>query len=92
MKRVSFLSGFLLAILLCSCSAWTFHYYGLDGMDYSKGSLLGASVTEDLPFSVCTPTQVDKSPCIIMLAKDFYAMKQEYQDTVMRLRECEKKN
>lgn len=74
-----------------SCSALSFHYYGLSGASYDNGVLLGPTEKDDLPFSKCAPTTSVKNPCVVLFVADFYALKQEYEDTKQKLVECEKK-
>lgn len=84
-----FLSGFLLCALMVGCSAFAFKYYGLDGVTYENGKLLGPKPQDDLPFSQCAPTAADKHPCVVMFAKDFFAFKQDYLDLQDQLNECQ---
>ncbi len=72
--------------LLVSCAGFSYHYYGLDQVSYDHGVLLGPTPHDDIPFSKCSPRE-----CVVMFAKDFFAFKQDYQDSKNKLIECEKK-
>jgi hypothetical protein len=91
-KKRSFVVGFFSAIFLMSCAGMTVKYYGMAGVIYEHGKLLGPKDKDDLPFSKCAPTATSKNPCVVMFATDFHKLKQDYQDTKMRLIECEKSN
>ena len=84
--------SFTLGILVClaACSAAGFKYYGLDGVDYRSGTLLGPKPKDDLPFYRCEPDASKKHKCVIMFTADFFALKQDYEDVKMRLKACEK--
>lgn len=86
-----FLAGSLFSLLLLSCGGASFHYYGLRGVQYEQGTLLGPKEGDDIPFSRCQPTEQVRNPCIVMFAVDFYALKQDYQDTKSKLKACEAK-
>lgn len=86
----SFLLGFLSALLLASCAGAGFKYYGIKDVIFEHGTLLGPTEKEDLPFSKCEPNAESKFPCIVMFAKEFFAMKQDYEDVKQKLKECQK--
>lgn len=85
----AFLAGFLLCLLAVGCAAFKFKYYGLEGVSYRDGKLLGPKPEQDLPFSQCEPTAQTKNPCVVMFAKEFFAMKSDYEDTKAKLDRCE---
>jgi len=84
--------AFLFCVLLLGCAGFTYHYYGLSGVSYENGVLLGPKESDDIPFKMCEPNNQSKSPCVVMFAKEFFAFKQDYLDLQMKLKECEKKN
>lgn len=88
--RRDFIVGFFAAIALVSCAGAGYRYYGLAEVDYNKGTLLGPKEKYDLPFSKCAPSATSKNPCVVMFATDFFTLKKDYEDTKMRLKECEK--
>ena len=71
-----------------SCSSFPYKHYGLDAASY-EGSLSGPEPKDDLPLSVCTPTEQEQGKCMVMLREEFYRMKQEYEDMQKRLKACE---
>lgn len=89
MIRGSFVTGFIIAILCMGCAGFSYKYYGMNGMDYSKGKLLGPDEKQDLDFYVCAPSPAVKNPCVIMKATEFFKMKQEHEDMRERLKTCE---
>ncbi len=72
-------------LFLNACSTHNYHYYGMEGMDYSKGKMLGPTEADDLPFSACEPSEEDRFVCILMFSKEFFDMKE-------RLEACELEN
>lgn len=81
--------GIVLGVLLVGCiSAIQYKYYGLDAVSYD-GMLLGKTSADDIPFSECKPDEVTKGKCVVLKAPEFFAMKQDYETTVQRLKECE---
>jgi hypothetical protein len=88
--RHAFLLGVLFSSLLMACAGAGFKYYGLHGVAYDRGTLSGPFKSDDLPFSKCDQSDQSKFPCVVMFAKDFYALKQDYEDTKQKLRECER--
>lgn len=85
----AFIAGVVLATLFVGCAGFAFHYYGLEGATYKDGKLLGAKPEDDLPFTRCEPTTADLHPCVVMLVKEFYAFKADYEDTKTKLKACE---
>ena len=89
-SRRTFWLGVLWGVSLAGCASFTsVRYYGLDGMDYSKGTLLGPTPMEDIPFVKCSPTDVDKSPCVILTASEFFRLRRELEETKAKLQRCE---
>jgi hypothetical protein len=72
-----------------SCASFAFKYYGLAGIRYEDGTLLGPKPENDLPFSSCAPTSQVKNPCVVMFAAEFFKMKTDYEDTKQRLKDLE---
>lgn len=87
-----FVIGFIACLVLMGCSGFSYHYYGLDQVDYQQGFMRGPKPKDDLPFSVCAPDASNKFKCVVLLAKDFFAFKQDYEDVKLQLQECQKKN
>jgi hypothetical protein len=89
LKR-NWLAGFISGSLLLGCAgaAFNYRYFGLQGVTYTQGVLLGPKESQDIPFSACEPGLASRSTCVVMLAKDFFALKQDYEDTQQRLKEC----
>lgn len=88
----SFYKGVLFGmLLLIGCAGFTYRYYGLKGVVYDHGTLLGPSDKDDLPFSKCAPNALSSFPCVVMFTKDFFAFKTDYEDSKQKLKECEKK-
>lgn len=82
--------GVLSGCLLMGCASFAYRYYGLEGVRYEEGKLLGPVPKEDLPFSSCAPNVESKHPCVLMFAKEFYAFKLDYEDTKQDLETCER--
>lgn len=81
--------GLLLGICLVGCAGFSYRYYGISDVDYSRGYLLGNNSSADLPFNMCAPSEQIKHPCIVLKADEFFKMKQDLEDTKQRLKECE---
>lgn len=79
----------MIAVLCMGCAGFSYKYYGMSDMDYSKGKLLGPDEKSDLEFYVCQPTPSIKNPCVIMKATEFFKMKQEHEDLKEKLKACE---
>lgn len=60
-------------------------------VNYSQGLLLGPKASDDLPFSKCQPSAAIQNPCVVMFSKDFFALKQDYEDIKAKLVACEGK-
>lgn len=90
MVKRSFLFGFLSCLFLLGCAGFSYRYYGLSGVSYESGILLGPKPKDDIPFSACAPNPENKNPCVVMFAKEFFALKLDYEDTKQKLKECQK--
>jgi hypothetical protein len=86
-----FYLGFIVCLFLVGCVGFTYHFYGLSEVIYDRGMLLGPNSKDDVPFSKCAPSADSRHPCVVMFTKDFFAFKQDYEDTQMRLKACEGK-
>lgn len=94
MVKHGFKLGVLAGVLLCACTSVSWHYYGMNGVDYSHGMLLGPGPKDDLPFSRCSPGNGRdgfQHKCVVMFVDEFFRFKTEYEDLKTRLSECEKK-
>lgn len=85
-----FFGGALFSLMVCSCAGFAYHYYGMDGVSYKDGVLLGPNPKDDIPFTRCEPSSNDKHPCVVMFAKEFFALKLDYMDTQTKLSDCQK--
>lgn len=85
------LVGLSLGFLIAGCAGATFayKYYGIDGVRYDQGKLLGPKPENDIPFDRCQPTSQVKTPCIVMFTGEFLKLKQDYMDTQNKLQSCE---
>jgi len=90
MVSKEFLIGFVACLLLIACAGAGFKYYGMKDVVFDHGMLLGPAEKEDLSFSKCAPNAQSKFPCVVMFATEFFAMKQDYEDTKQKLKECQK--
>lgn len=84
--------GLLLGMALLGCAGFSYRYYGLGDVDYTKGTLLGDKPENDLPFATCEPSVSSKHPCVVLKADEFFRFKQDYQDTQNKLKECESRD
>jgi hypothetical protein len=87
-----FIAGFITCLLLVSCAGagFSYRYYGLSEAVYDNGVLLGPTEKDDIPFSRCSPRDAIKHPCVVMLTSDFYAFKQDYEDSETKLIDCQR--
>jgi len=90
MVSKEFLTGALVSLILMACAGAGFKYYGMQGVSFENGTLLGPTSVDDLPFSRCMPNNLSKNPCIVMFASEFFALKQDYEDVKQKLKDCEK--
>lgn len=89
----TFAAGMLLGCVLAGCAGFAYRNYGLEGVRYEEGKLLGDEPKDDLPFSDCAPTQHDPHPCVVMFKRGvsgYDALKLEFDDRQNRLESCEK--
>lgn len=87
---MKFIYGIVLGFLLAGCVGATFawQYYSLSIASYD-GKLLAVEPANDKDFTICAPDSNVKGKCILMLAADFYALKQDYLDVQNKLIACE---
>ena len=94
MKARSFLLGFgscLLMILGCATAGISYRYYGISGVSFDQGKLLGPSEIDDIPLSKCAPSGESKTPCVVMFSDEFLAFKKDYLDLKQQLIDCQKR-
>lgn len=84
------LFGIVLGVLLMGCAGFGYRYYGLEGVRYSDGKLLGEEEKDDLPFEYCQPTAGNARPCVVMFTDEFFRLKQDLLDTRSKLKDCQK--
>jgi hypothetical protein len=89
-NRSHVIGGFLSGLLLASCVGAVFKYYGMKDVVFDHGKLQGPTEAEDLPFSKCAPNAETNFPCVVMFSKEFFALKQDYEDTKQKLKDCQK--
>jgi len=85
----AFLAGWWVCLILVGCAGFTFRYYGLEGVRYEDGKLLGAEPKDDLPFSACAPDGRVKQKCVVMFVSEFFKLKTDYEDTKEQLKQCQ---
>lgn len=83
-----FAFGILMGFLFMGCAGFGYHYYGLKAESY-EGTLLGPKPKNDIPFASCSPTPQKQSPCVVVLADEFFRMKQDFLETKQLLKECQ---
>ena len=86
----TFSVGLLAGILLCGCAGFAFKYYGMEGMRFEEGKLLGPEPKYDRPFSDCEPTDAVKHPCTVMFTSEVKAWKTDYEDCKTQLSDCQR--
>lgn len=84
----NFTLGILVGVLLVGCAGFSYKYYGLSADSY-EGKLLGPKPEDDLPFAECKPTDADKSPCVVVKAKVWFALKTDYEQMEEALKACQ---
>lgn len=77
MGRVVIAFIFGVAISSCVASTFPYKYYVLDAESYS-GSLKGPSQDQDVLMKMCSPTEQDKAPCLVMFTSAFMRLKESY--------------
>ena len=85
-----FTAGIAAGVLLCGCAGFAFKYYGLDGVTYENGKLLGPEPKFDRPFSDCSPSGSIKHPCVVMFTPEFKAFKSDYENCKTELSDCQR--
>lgn len=91
LRSRDFIRGLTLGLLIvagCGTIPFTYRYYGLNAKSY-EGMLLGPMQPDDLPFSICTPSAESRSPCVVLKAEEFYALKLDYLQTKQDLITCQ---
>lgn len=85
----AFVAGLFCGLLLLGCAGFSYKHYGLAASTY-EGTLLAPEEKDDIPLKVCAPDENASGKCIVMIAGEFYRMKQDYLETQKRLIDCEK--
>lgn len=80
----------VLGMLLTGCAGFSYTYYGLKDVDYTRGTLLAKDPNDDLAFSKCAPNASSKHPCIVMFAPEYFKMETDLKDTRQKLKDCQK--
>jgi hypothetical protein len=83
-----------IAIGLAGCATtFPYRYYGMEMPEaaYETGKLLGEKPKDDIPFSVCRPTDEDKGPCVVFLRAELEKLQRERVELIERLKACEAK-
>ena len=73
-------TGFLSGLLLSACLAsnlFPFKYYALDANSYD-GKLIGPTSDQDLLLKLCSPTDNNKAPCMVLFTSEFLRLKEAY--------------
>lgn len=85
-------AAILFALAMVGCAGFSYRYYGLQGVRYDEGKLLGPKEdgSTDLEFSMCAPSAQVKHPCVVMFAVEFQRFKLDYEDTKQKLEACQK--
>lgn len=82
----------LSGILLVSCATPQFPFKYYKPKLYSwQGELWGPTERDDLPAVVCDETVQKRSACVIMMADEFFLLKENYLDIREKLNTCERK-
>jgi len=72
--------GFVSGITLSACLAsnlFPFKYYALNAVSYD-GTLMGPTADQDLLLKMCSPTEADKAPCMVMFTSQFLRLKEAH--------------
>jgi hypothetical protein len=71
--------GFISGLILSACVSATFpfKYYTLEAKSY-EGRLLGPIADKDLLLSMCSPSEADKAPCMVLFTSEFLRLKDAY--------------
>lgn len=91
MGRLSFFAlGVMIAVAGCGAAAqFNYRYYAVKADNYS-GKLLGPTEKEDLPFTVCKPSEGKAAPCIAMLKDAYLQLKSDYLNLQTQLADCQR--
>lgn len=86
--------GYMVLVLgvltACSTLAFNYKYYGLSAHNYD-GRLLAVKPEDDLSLKMCEPNDQYHGKCVVIMADEFFRMKQEYLDLENKLKDCESK-
>lgn len=81
---------FTLLFIGCAGAVFPYKYYALDADTYN-GFLRGPDPKDDLHLAICTPTEQDRAPCLVVKSAVLLQMKMDYKDLFQRLKKCESK-
>lgn len=72
-------SGFIAGVIISGClsAQFPFKYYTLEAKSY-EGKLLGPTSDRDLLLTLCSPSEADKAPCMVLLTSEFLRLKDAY--------------
>lgn len=88
--KKGFSIGFLFGLLLLvSCAAFPYRYYGIQVENWEKGKLLGEEEKDDLPLKVCKPDEASQGKCVVMMVDEFHRLRDKYIELEERLKGCE---
>lgn len=78
----------IVPLLIVSCAAVQYKYYGLQVDKDSSGLLLGETEDEDLDLeATCYP----KGKCVVLKQAEFFKIMRDYKELRKRLDSCERK-
>lgn len=95
---LAYVLGALTVFAGCA-STFVYKYYGLDGVSYKEGKLLGPKPEFDRSFSECQPEEaVDpntgekkfKHKCAVMFIPEVIAWRKDYESCKIDLIDCQK--
>lgn len=61
----------------CATESFPYKYYALRADSY-EGTLKGPDESEDLPLKMCSPTEQDQAPCLLLFTPVFLRLKENY--------------
>ena len=79
-------SGMILLALIGCAATWP---YPERVLSVQEGLLKGPEPKDDLPLSVCDPDEVSQAQCYVMLREEYRAMRKDYNNLKVRLKELE---
>lgn len=81
-----------LCLILFGCGMASFNYtvYGLNAKSY-EGTLQAHNPKDDLPLSACAPEGKKSGKCVVVLANEYYRLKNDYLATKQALIDLQKK-